>query len=196
MKTIRYASEDTWASVMNKAIDKVINGIHEGVKDSVATLYYSAISKTPLAMGEAVGNWEFGFTSTKGSAPLGKLPSGFIGPYPPFAYAGKYAEAENLRKGIASKLEMLNQPSDTIFTLRNDTPHILLLENGGYAGAPVHTEDPYPPKYPENLYPRPFILIEGGGGRSRKAPKGMVKTTLLEARRIVHTSMARAMRGI
>ncbi len=155
------------------SVDKMLGNINKVIQETTVALYSEVIDDTPVKEGVAKNSWGVSInvpTNTGGSLLVG----------------GSSESSELVRaRIIGTKIE------DNYY-LVNNTPYILLLENGGYGNIPLHEDDPYPPWYPASKYPRPFTLLTEGthGPISKKAPKGMVKETMLNASNVFN-DMAR-----
>jgi hypothetical protein len=155
---------DAFGDQVSISVDKMLGNMNKVIQETTVELYSSVIDKTPVKRGDAKNSWGVSINIPYNTG--GGITAG-----------GDSGMEETVRAKI------INTKLEDNYYLVNATPYILLLENGGYDGIPEHKSDPYPPWYPASKYPRPFKLLTEGdhGPISKKAPKGMVKVTMLKA---------------
>jgi len=148
------------------SVEGMLGTMNKVIQETTIELYARAVIKTPIKETDAINSWGVSVNTPDGANKLIVMDN---------------HEKASVGQQISSVIKD-TKLRDNYF-LKNDIYYILLLENGGYDGIPIHRNDPYPPWYPESRYPRPFTLLTSGRGGpiSKKAPKGMVKVTMLES---------------
>ena len=167
---------DTFGKQVTISVNKMLGGMNKAIQETAVELYASAVVETPIKAGDAINSWGVSINTADGARSLSVLTNN---------------EKESVAQQVATVIAG-TKLSDNYY-LKNSISYILLLENGGYDGIPLHERDPYPPWYPESQYPRPFTLLVAGanGPISKKAPLGMVKVTMLAADRVFNEMWAK-----
>ena len=149
------------------SVDRMLGNMNKVIQETTIELYSEAVMKTPIKETDAINSWSVSVNGVVASKLIAGVKS--------------LTEKENIANTI--RLRLADTKLEDNYALINDIYYILLLENGGYDGIPLHDYDPYPPWYPASEYPRPFTLLTSGRGGpiSKKAPNGMVKETMTGA---------------
>jgi len=157
---------DTFGKQVETSVNKILGSMNKVLQETTVELYSDAVVRTPIKATDAINSWGVSINTSDGASKL-------------------TVSSNDEKESVAQQVHAVIAGSKLAdnYYLKNDIYYILLLENGGYAGIPLHERDPYPPWYPASQYPRPFTLLTQGanGPISKKAPKGMVKTTMAES---------------
>lgn len=123
-----------------------------------------AVNRTPVDEGTTRARWQF-----SAGAPASGNPSG-VDRAAGTAPAGDDAAGPTLGR-IATGIDAVRTPYGVMF-LTNNSPNILVLEDGGFPTPPKPSRDPRPGRRGE--------LLTTDTGHSRQAPRGMLAVSIEE----------------
>jgi hypothetical protein len=164
-----------FAERVAQSMHKLETHAKKAIYATIADVSEEVVSKTPVKAGDAIGSWKFS------SRPFSGFSVKYFNASSAATTAWSHSRSEQIAQLFRSSINAILSPEgleNKSFYLSNECNYILLLENGGY-GSVWHYSDPFPPYYPPSIFGKPFILT--AGSFSKKAPRGMVKITLLEA---------------
>lgn len=178
------------------AINKHTSFVHKTFANTMASMSEAIVAQTPVKSGAAISAWRFTWGQPSGGAQI----INFFNPATPattqFSHSVSPALALQLKNNILASFKVVSIVGDTSYFLFNEVSnenglaYILLLENGGYRNIPEHERDPYPPYYPTSVFGKKFTLLTGPA-ISKKAPRGLMKLNLMDAKRIFTDSMTK-----